>query len=246
MSTLPQAPGVPQAPDLSEPVLRAELERMLQKERRSNLVAFFGTGQAHDIEAKGQRFRVVPTRSELELRGRLAHGDGEGRVFLVDWTQELPLDISCRLASGRLRRIARDTRIATLFGARDVAPELLGSALASAVLSEPELGQRIRPVSGQVLTVDDAYDRYLNALVGLERGATTPKLIAWLAADVDGSATLGERLDASWGQRLDQELRAWLGRRHGKLGEAIYDAWRVGQVRKAIDYAVLVAELASQ
>jgi len=47
----------------------------------------------------------------------------------------LPLDLGCRLAGGRVWQVSRETRLASLFGARQAETGLMGTGLAAVLLS---------------------------------------------------------------------------------------------------------------
>src|SRR5215470_11413835 len=117
-----------ETPLLSEADVRLEVERLFRREHRSKLLALFGRGQPGRFNLNGVSWEIVPTLCELELRSRLPQPGGTtttGSVYLVDWEEDaLPLDISCRLAGGRIYHIAREARLGALFGARQVDPGL--------------------------------------------------------------------------------------------------------------------------
>ena len=244
-SDLPRPPVALPAPRLTTEMISTELKRIFAKDRRSNLVAFYGTGEEHTLAASAKTFAVVPTRSELDLRRRLPallDQNGGGFVYLVDWTEQLPLDISGRLASGRLQRIAKDTRVASLYGAREVDPRLLGTALARVVLTRPEIARRLPPVSGQVLQHHDAYLRLLNAIVGFplrdaESGAT---FIRWCIEDKSGAVV--HQLAAEE-EPLSDELAAVIEESHGPLAAAAWSAWSTGQGEAFWEHAMLLHAL---
>ncbi len=229
------------APVLTPGMLRSELARLLQKERRSYLVAFFGAGEPGEVLVNARRFRVVPTRSELDLRAKLPErvdADTPGTVYLVDWTESLPLDIACRLASGRLQRINRDTRIAALFGARDVDPLLLGSNLARVLLVRPALSARLLKVPGQLLQREDAYARFLHALADLPLDALSAveRFLAFCCRNPNGSA-LGA-LDEGAG--LSDEVAAFVEEKLGPLARAGFEAWTREQGTTFLSYWLLL------
>src|SRR5262245_46060048 len=113
-----------EAPLLTVPEVRQEVARIFRRDQRSRLVAWYGRGGIGEFEVAGRRWRVVPTGCELDLGERLPRPDerqADGSVYLVDWAADvLPLDLACRLAGGRIYHVARDARLATLFGARQV------------------------------------------------------------------------------------------------------------------------------
>ena len=239
---LPRPPVSLPAPRLTKEMITSELGRIFAKERRSHLVAFFGTGDEATLPVNARTFTVVPTRSELDLRRRmpaLLDRDDGGFVYLVDWAEQLPLDISGRLASGRLQRIDKDTRIASLYGAREVDPRLLGTALSRVVLSRPEISARLPAVSGQVLQRDDAYVRLLNALVGYPLGEDESRasFIAWCVQNGSGPTIAKVAAD---NEGLADELAEVVANKHGGLAAAAWQAWLTGQGEAFLHHALLV------
>lgn len=232
------------APVLTLPELRQELERLFRREHRSKLVALFGRGEAAEFELNGQRWRVLPTQCELELRESLPRPDEEhveGRVFLVDWTSELlPLDVACRLAGGRLYHVARDARLAALFGARQVEPGLAGSALAklylSGVLPPP------RKVQGLRLTLAAAWASLLEGRLRLPESAlgSAGTLLAWASFNDGGPAFL--RLcesDELW-RKLRRELTDWLRATLGEATVVVWQSWEQGLAPRLLESLVLL------
>src|SRR3954468_24181599 len=94
------------SPVLSEADVRLEVERLFRRDHRSKLLALFGRGQPGSFELNGVKWEIFPTACELDLRSKLpAPGEqvSMGSVYLVDWVEDaLPLDLSCRLAGGRI------------------------------------------------------------------------------------------------------------------------------------------------
>ena len=81
-----------EAPVLTIPELRQEVERIFRREHRSSLVALYGRGAQGEFELDGRRWQVAPTGCELELRERLPRPDDHRdacAVYLVDWTADV-------------------------------------------------------------------------------------------------------------------------------------------------------------
>ncbi len=239
-------PGVPVAPLLADAVLQSELGRIFQQKHRSNLVAFFGTGKPGTLVANGITFEVIPTSCELEMRSRMPGPEAmdpyKGLVFLVDWRERLPMDLAARVAHGRLRKVARDTHLAAIFGARELDGRLLGTALASTFLLDAELARRVKKVSGQVLGYHDAYARFLEALTAfpIEDSTSQDRFVTWCITNGDG-ATVRSRLKGSnSGAQLGKELEAFALERYGQLGLAAWLAWLDGEGELFWHYALLV------
>ena len=235
------------APHLKAHDIEQELKRIYRRDRSTHLVAVFGSGDAADIAVQGRRFEVVPTRCELEMRAKMppiAKNYEPGRVYLVDWARQLPLDLACRLAGQKLYHIASEARLGSLFGARQVDPALQGSALAKVLLAQgtEPWRSRLGSVSAQFLRQDEAYWRFLQAFCGypLLHEMDPAGLLVWCALDDHGGAFAQQQSqDERWGQ-LGGELMALLERKAGKLGRLIGSAWLANKGQELIQYALLV------
>ena len=234
-----------EAPLLTLAEVRQEVERIFRRDHRSNLVALFGKGQTEEFDVQGRPWSIVPTCCELELRERLPRPGEDpavGRVYLVDWTVEsLPLDIACRLAGGRLYHVARDARLAALFGARQVEPGLAGTVLAKLFLSDAV--PQPKKVQGLRLSREAAWQSLLDGKLGVPPNAlgSVGALVAW-AADHDGGpafARLCEDEDLWRGAR--RELHPWLESRLGQPGVVVWRAWELGLGRRLQEVLPLLA-----
>lgn len=233
-----------ETPLLSDADVRLEVERLFRRDHRSKLLALFGRGQPGRFELDGLRWEIVPTSCELELRSKLpAPGEPTttGSVYLVDWAEDaLPLDVSCRLAGGRIYHVARDARLAALFGARQVDQGLASTALARLVLSGGVTG--LRKVTGLRLTTNDLWKRVLEARFGIPESALESES-AWLrwARASDAGPTF---VRASEGDDLlravRRELLAWLEARLGSVGVLGFRAWELGIVDRALQALLLL------
>lgn len=219
------------APVLTLAEVRQEVERIFRRDHRSRMVALYGRGEFCEFDLGGELWRVVPTRCELDLRERLPGLEmpSTGAVFLVDWTPDvLPLDVACRLAGGRLYHVARDARLAALFGARQVEPGLTGTALARLLLSGTV--SPTRKVQGPRLTRDIAWMTLLEGRFRLPDSALTSAgaLLGWAASNDTGPAfvRLAES-DDLW-RNTRRELHEWLSRLLGDGGLVVWLAWERG------------------
>lgn len=160
-----------QAPVLSQEDLRGELARFHSQPHRTLNTAFFGQSARGSVQVTvnhvDREFAVVPVACELELRRALVNAESQGTniALLVDYAERLPLDIQGRLAGGRLQFISRERRLGNLFGVTRVAPTLVESPLADALL---EARWPFRTVKA-VTTVDlgTAWRRFLERAIGL-------------------------------------------------------------------------------
>jgi len=234
-----------EAPLLSEADVRLEVERLFRRDHRSKLLALFGQGQRGSFELDGLGWEIIPTACELELRSRLpAPGEPatSGRVYLVDWAEDaLPLDISCRLAGGRIYHVARDARLAAIFGARQVDQGLASTAVARLVLSGRVQG--LRKITGLRLSTNDLWKRVLEARFGipesaLESGATW---LRWVRTSDAGPAFARACEGDDLLRAVRRELLVWLKERLGAIGELGFRAWELGLVDRAIQSLLLLA-----
>jgi hypothetical protein len=232
------------APLLLEADIRLEVERLFRRDHRSKLLALFGRGQPGRFELDGMSWEIVPTACELELRSKLpAPGNviGAGSVYLVDWAEDaLPLDVSCRLAGGRIYHVARDARLAALFGARQVDPGLASTALARLVLSGGVTG--LRKISGLRLTFGDLWKRVLDARLGVPESALTDGA-AWLAwaRSSDAGPSFARACESDDVLRaVRRELLSWLEERLGPVGVLGFRAWELGLVDRALQALLLL------
>ena len=233
------------APPLTAEDIRLELDRIFSKERRSGLAALYGTGDAGNLSARGREWAVVPTECEMELRARMPEQGslpaGEGRVFLLDWTERpLPLDLAARLAGGRVFRISRGTRLAVLLGARQTETGLMETGLAAVLLSGEV--SRLKKVSSPVLTRAEAYRRFLEAWLGLPTSdeLSAARVLSWCMGSSAGPALVQKTTNSEPWSRLRDELRTFIREQAGEIAELVWIAWEQGQAERFVQVAVLV------
>lgn len=234
-----------EAPFLTLPEVRQEVERIFRRGHRSSFVALFGRGDASEFDLDGRRWQVVPTRCELQLRELLParqNAASDPSVYLIDWAADLlPLDVACRLAGGRLYHVARDARLAALFGARRVEPGLATSALAKLFLSGSI--PTPRKVQGLQLTQTVAWTRLLESRFQLPESelASVGTLLRWAAAHEGGAAFVRQaETDDLW-RNVRRELHEWL---RGCLGEAavvVWSAWEAGVAGRLLEALPLLS-----
>lgn len=234
-----------ESPVLSEADVRLEVERLFRRDHRSKLLALFGRGQPGSFELDGLKWEIIPTACELELRSKLpAPGEPSttGSVYLVDWAEDaLPLDVSCRLAGGRIYHVARDARLAALFGARQVDPGLSSTALARLVLMGGAAG--LRKITGLRLTGDDLWKRVLEARFGIPESAleTGPSFLRWVRSSDAGPAFARACEGDDLLRAVRRELLVWLEQRLGAVAVLGFRAWELGLVDRAIQALLLLA-----
>lgn len=238
-----------ESPVLSEADVRLEVERLFRRKHRTLLVALFGRGEPGRFELNGRSWEIIPTSCELELRKNLPldlpdpdRSTCSGSVYLVDWAEDaLPLDVSCRLAGGRIYHVARDARLASLFGAREVDPGLSSTALARLVLSGTIAG--LRKITGLRLTRSDLWLRVLEARFGIpEQALETPhEWLRWARSSDAGPAFVRacERDDLL--RAVRRELLDWLEERLRGFGVLGFRAWELGLVDRTLQALLLLS-----
>ena len=241
---------LPAAPRLQPADIEQELKRIYRGGHTTHLVALFGTGEEGSLAVYGRTYQVVPTRCELDLRAAIpgvAQDYSPGRVFLVDWAEQLPLDLSSRLAGQRLHHISGLSRLATLFGARQVDPSLQGTAIARVLLAShgQEWYRRLGRCSSPVLRRDEALWQFLQAYLDQPppREPSVADLLAMAVLDGQGPG-LAQRMvdDATWAQ-LGGEIEEGLTRQGGTIARLAWQAWLRGAGEGLLEHLVLVDAL---
>jgi hypothetical protein len=233
------------SPVLAEADVRLEVERLFRRDHRSKLLALFGRGQPGRFELDGLAWEIIPTTCELELRSKLpAPGNQSqaGSVYLVDWAEDaLPLDVSCRLAGGRIYHVARDARLAALFGARQVDPGLSSTALARLVLTGSL--ESLRKITGLRLTRSDLWNRVLEARLGIPERAleTSTEWLRWVRSSDAGPAFVRACDSDDLLRAVRRELLDWLEERLPAVGVLGFRAWELGLVNRALQALLLLA-----
>lgn len=235
-----------ESPFLSEADVRLEVERLFRRDHRSKLCALFGRGQPGRFELDGLTWQIVPTACELELRAKLpAPGDKEktssGNVYLVDWAEDtLPLDVSCRLAGGRIYHVARDARLTALFGARQVDPGLSATAVARLVLSGTVEG--LRKVTGLRLTRTGLWQRVLESRFGIPERAVenTSAWLRWVRGSDAGLAFVRACETDDLLRAVRREALDWFQETLGAVGVLGFRAWELGLADRALQALLLL------
>jgi len=225
--------------------VRQEVERIFRREHRSHLVVLFGRGDASEFDLTGHRWRIIPTRCELDLRERLPRPEDKSpakNVYLVDWAVDiLPLDVTCRLAGGRLYHVARDARLAALFGARQVESKLAGSALAKVYLS----GALPQPakIQGLQLTHRAAWTSLLQAKFRLPEAAlaSVGALLAWAAGNELGPSFVRQADEDDLWRAVRRDLGIWIRESAGEAAGVVWKVWELGSAPRLLEILPLLA-----
>ncbi len=232
------------APELSSADIRREVERVFSRPHRAFLTALYARGEAARFSVAERQWEVIPTRCETQMRAAMplpGTGNGEGRVFLVDWTERpLPLDLACRLAAGRVYQVSPDARLAGLFDARQIDPGLIGSGLARVLLSGEISG--LGKVPGIRLTRHDAFRHFLSAWAGfpLSDALSVENLATWCHRSPVGPTLAVKSADSEAWRRLAQELREFIEHQAGPAGALVWAAFEQAGIARFFQVAVLV------
>lgn len=216
-------------------------------QRERHLVAFFGTGAEEDVQtAHAGKFRIVPVRSELELREQMPALESEDDriAFLVPFLSEIPLDLRGRFArNGHVFRIGSDARLLTMLGASELEDAVRKSALAKHLLATVAQGA-VKVASGRV-TLAGLYRAWLAGRWGFDAGndLTLDALLAWAAFDAKANA-FHAAMSAPVAAGVRDELLSHLGSKLGPAGPVVWKAWEAGRGRAVMQYAILLQTLA--
>lgn len=234
-----------ESPLLSEADVRLEVERLFRRDHRSKLLALYGRGPGGRFDLDGLSWEIVPTACELELRSKLptpGTPSNGGSVYLVDWAEDaLPLDVSCRLAGGRIYHVARDARLAAVFGARQVESGLASTAVARFVLSGVLKG--LRKVTGLRLTGTDLWLRVLEARFGIPDRAVenATEWLRWVRQSEAGPSFARACETDDLLRAVRRELLDWLEKRLPAFGVLGFRAWELGSVERALQALLLLS-----
>lgn len=238
-------------PNLDAAALTHQLARLFASGReRRPLIAVYGTcddPRPLDLPGVG-RFDVVRATSQLDLRAHLPDptlADPARTVYLVPWTDKLPLDVASRFSrDGEVFRVDEAVRLSRLFTApfETVDADAVTSRLAAWLLHTPPAAPL--PSPGGRLTHHALWTTWLRHTWGLDLddgGLST--LLAWAAANAHGPR-LAAQLGHSAATGVQAELETLLSRRFGEPAPAILRAWLHERGTSLLGFAVLCETLA--
>lgn len=236
-------------PALTDDDLRDRLQDMYKTAHRSHLVAMAGEARPMEVSTDIGTFKVVPVRSEIDLRKQLARLDAEEQpdphvVFLVPWTGSLPLDLGGRFANGgRIVPQSRDSRLRTVFGTTVIDDDVRASKLAQWLVTAPQSARY--PTTGGRLTLEAAMLAWLRAECrAFEHDFSLVALLAWTAIDAGGPAFC-TRMQSSLGVELRSEIVAFLEQRLGPAAPVAWRAWEAGGGARVLELAVVFDAIAA-
>ncbi|MCC6875942.1 MAG: BREX-2 system phosphatase PglZ, partial [Sandaracinaceae bacterium] len=242
------APPAPAPPALAEADLVARLEQTFGagERERARLIAVHGTwsGPSEVTSQVVGRFDVRAVRSELHLRSLMPKADdGAGIVFVVPWTDRLPLDLAGRFArGGKVQLVGARERLTRMFKVR---------AADDALRRAPKLSHHMLRYAdrtfaspGNVLTAEVLWDGWLHKVVEAPRhdaAAPLARLFEHTLTHAISSAAL--EVEATPGLRA--ELEAVLEQRYGPGASIVWRAWERGQSEALLTACVWIEALSA-
>jgi hypothetical protein len=225
--------------------LEEELRTLYTQHRAGRSAAFYAHGEAGWVTVNvGEdllTLQVLPVRCELELRQALLLPPPV--VALVDYSTDLPPDVTARLAGRKLQFPTAEGRLRRKFGGVQPAPELLQcEPLCRALLAEPDEEFRVDVAS---IGVETAFRALLVRRAGFpEQGALSVELVLAFCATAAGAGGFRPRLLQD--KELRESLLALLSRVAGKVAAIAWRAWERGDGKKAAALALILEVAAKQ
>ncbi len=249
------------APVLGREAIRAAVEAVFREKRGRSFVALFGAVPESDADgwvelvpiggAGGGEgtvpVKIVPVRSELELRAKLPPVEDEdsGRhAFLVPWSRDVPLDLAGRFAmNGRVRPVGKELRLAAMFGVARLDDAARSSRLGAWLLGAGG-GRVVARLGGHTLTRDAMWQAWLQGVVGLDAagGVGLDALVAFAATHGNGPE-VAAAMGGPEGHEAREELLAWLAEKAGVAAPWVWRAWEKGRGAAALEAALLFEPL---
>lgn len=234
-------------PHLSEQDLKSEIARLGRHSR--TFIAIYGTGDEAEVPLEGiGMVKVIPVRSELELRAQLPPlSERPYRAFLVPFQGVLPADIASRFISqGTIARIGPAAKLAARTGvpfAQDSAARL---KLATYLLRSDN-PTTFYPVKAPSLDAEALMAAWLSKDWGtpVEGGLAADALLGWAAANARGGV-FDQEMNSPAAAGVAEELSDHLRAQCGEVAAVILNAWRIGVGPQLLGVALLAEVLAPQ
>jgi hypothetical protein len=235
----------PNVPTLSRRDVKAELEALHAERHRALHTALLGQADPdllHNREVEAavlgatRKFRVAEADCELALREALSAAGDDALALLITYPCErLPHDIAARVAGGDVRTINRSRRLASLFQAQRVAPEVLAQGPLVAALLD---GSGYPPVTGTTLDAHTAWLALLGRL-GVRGEALSSELgvLEFAARNAEGPI-LASHLARFEGLR--PALIGWLRDGLGPVAAIAFNGWLQDEGRRVAALTVLL------
>jgi hypothetical protein len=235
-----------EAPQLSRQDIEDEVRTLHLRPHRSRTTALRGKGEAGELFLRlteGElRFLIEPVTCELSLRRALWREKDTPKVLLVDGVSALPHDLQARIAGGEIREVTETRRIARMFGASAVSPQLASSLIGLALLDPPQI--KPAPIQGATVDLDTGLRALLAARAGLpvEGALSEERLLSFFASKPIPAAFAGqlgleegeERASSGSGQVLRAAVRQRLQERFGLAAGMAFEGWIRGKGPRAV------------
>lgn len=230
-------------PELTRPEISELLKGVVASGRKRFLVAIYGQAPAPDTVPELD-YRVVPVRSELDLREQMPALDEEPRIaFLVPWSTEIPIDLAGRFAkNGRVLRADPDVRLRALFGARELEDGVARSLLARYLLHRQR--HRAYHCPHGKLTLEQLWSTWLRSdwRAADDADLALDTLLAWAARD-DRGGRFVEAMQAPDAAGVRDALLQHLTARFGPAAALVWRAWELGRAEEVLQYAAIFEPL---
>jgi hypothetical protein len=229
-------------PSLTRAAIAQAITKMSRHGR--TFLAIYGDGEAGTVQLEGKgTVKVVPVRSELELREKLPPlGEHPYRAYLVPFHGNLPDDIGGRfIGNGKIERIGRMQQLASLTGTSDADPEASETKLAG-YLMRSDNPTTMYPVQGQKASRSALFTAWLATdwKVPVDGGLALDTFLGWAASDARGPAFVAAMGDAA-ASGVEAELVQFLRGDDvlGALGAVVLRAWMRGRAADLLAFAAI-------
>lgn len=234
------------APELSRRDVEVQVKLLIDAGRKRFLMAFHGRGADDVFDVDGQRVRVVPVRSELDLRRRLLEVPrNEYAAFLIPWrAASVPIDLQGWFArDGKILTVGREHRLKARFGVTEVDDDARDCPLAEYILVH-HVEEAFGIACGR-LTLDALWTSWLVRVWNLDAGGelALDALLGWAAVDTRGPAFV-ETIRDRGAEGVRAALLAYLDKRVGPAGPVVWRAWEAGRGASLLELGLVLGALA--
>lgn len=234
-------------PDADPSTVRALVRALIGKKHRRGVMAVAANPVwrgDHEFAVDGHTVRVRTAPSVLAIRDAITQRhDVDWVVVLTDRpADELPAGVLEHLVPQGLRNLDPFPLLLSVFASAQQEFDLLGLNSNAARAALRELGDKVAPAPGGVLTEDHLFAELARTKFGLEPTEWTPHQVAhW---SMRPNAVVRQE---AWRQSADAALferfLGWLSRRLGVLGPVFTTVWRTVGPQHVVPLGLVAALL---
>lgn len=210
---------------LSPAELRSQLETVL-KDRQPEVVALAISAEFPEetLECKGRTYLVRRARSVLEFHDHVDQAKGRPLLCLTELdSQELGLDLRCRLHKRRVLSVDPWETVRHLFDCRSIESSLIRQPHLATYLLTHQPPEGYSKVKGDVLTADKVWSCLFTYILGLPGDyLDSLSLLSWASGDCRAYLASHDDLKASARERVVSVC--------GDLGRALLDTIEDGRL----------------